>query len=307
MASTDPSTPPPTAPWRQLPGRHVELHPELGEAHKVWRASRLARRLGDRRRATAELRTLDALFRAGLPVPEPRGLEREPGGGWRLRMALVPGARTAEEALLAALGDNPHGTTGELGALLARLGRLLARLHAAGLDQADLHAGNALVDESGGLWAIDFQAAELRQPLRAGVLERDLVVLCAAWRERLGLRARQRLLVAWLQALPAGLRAGLAPGLAARIELAAVRRRRAQVTGYERRDSRWFRVSGTCRPAEGARGEAPEPARGARVEQLVLRTLPSSGDRELLAALDAGALPEGWELRRGDEALAAWG
>src|SRR3546814_16381615 len=54
-------------------------------------------------------------------------------------------------------------------------GRLVARLHRAGLDQVDLNAHNLLFDAGGKGWMIDFDRSPLRTPAtgwRAGNLAR---------------------------------------------------------------------------------------------------------------------------------------
>ena len=242
---TDPTRDEPET-LRQLRGRWVFLRRDLGEVHKVYHPLGLwdvPGHLRARRRAGREWAALQHLFHAGVPVPEPLGLEHSWREGWRLRMAELPGARTAEEALEESLDPR---------ALLVELARLLARLQLTGLDHGDLHAGNALVTAEGKAWAIDFQDARLARPVSAARLERDLVVVAAAWRERLGAREQARFLLAWLAVLEAEapalvrelLAAGGRIGLAGRVDLGARRRRRGRVA--EAATGRWLRVSSSC-------------------------------------------------------------
>ena len=134
-------------------------HPHLG----AWR---------DRSRARAEHRALALLHAAGLRVPAPLGVERTPAG-WTVRMEHVEGAVSLGSLLH---GDEPP--PGGWPRLMARLGRLLAGLHGAGVEHTDLHAGNVLVDPLGRAWLIDFHGARCRQ--------QRLEHLRTAWRPRRG-------------------------------------------------------------------------------------------------------------------------
>ena len=123
--------------------------------------SLLGDRYFDRARAVRELRVLDALRRAGLPVVEPIAAVRRPRGmtSHRLRLltALVEGAVPlpvfvdAHPALRAAA--------------VRAAGALVDRALAAGLIHRDLHADNliARVGEKGEpeLWLLDLDRAKL--------------------------------------------------------------------------------------------------------------------------------------------------
>lgn len=111
-----------------------------------------------RTRAWREWRLTAALQAQGLPVPTPVAA-RVVRSGLTYRADLltlrVPGAealsrRLAREELEAADWR--------------RLGAVLARFHAAGVDHADLNAHNILLDGRQDFWVIDFDRAELRTP-----------------------------------------------------------------------------------------------------------------------------------------------
>lgn len=211
----------------------------------------------DRARAAREHRMLAELHGRGLAVPRPLALERR-DGAWEVRMQWIDGAAALSE-ILAGRAEWPV----EPGRAARALGVLLARLHAAGLDHADLHAGNALLDASGAAWAIDFHKARRVRRLRGKTLVRDLVSLAAGAREALGPRFRARFLLAWLRELPAGLSACLPD----RAELAAAaerdaRERRIGVVRHRR--ARWLRSGTACATVrEPFRGLA---RRGAAIE-----------------------------------------
>jgi tRNA A-37 threonylcarbamoyl transferase component Bud32 len=220
----------------------------------------------DGARARREQAALVALHAAGLPVPRPLGLVRA-ARGFEVRLAAVEGARTLAESL--ADGGAPPGGWERL---LARLGRLLAGVQAAGWEHGDLHPGNVLVDAQGAPWLIDFQRARRVPPDAARALA-ELVECAAVARERLAPRLRARFLVAWLRALPAGLRPALAgTALARAVESRARTRRLALVrTGL----GRWLRESSRVRVLDG----------GARLERRDLAGEP--GDALELRALRA--------------------
>lgn len=132
-----------------------------------YRRGGMAQRLGDRylrlglrrSRAWRELALLAYLHGHALPVPPPVGARVVPAGilspfcrAWLLTEYLA-NTRTLTQALRA-------------GALEAdtwsRLGALLARFHAAGVDHADLNAHNILLDGGGNLYLIDFDRGRLR-------------------------------------------------------------------------------------------------------------------------------------------------
>ena len=186
----------------------------------------------DRARASREHALLGELHRRGVRVPRPIALERQ-GDAWEVRMEWLDGARALSE-FLDERADWPVARE----RVMRALGELLASLHASGVDHPDLHAGNALVDSRGAVWAIDFHKARRVRSLRSKMLERDLVSLAAGVRERLPPYARARFFHAWLRALPEALRAKLPERrvLAADVETLA-RDRRVQVV-RKRRASR---------------------------------------------------------------------
>ena len=244
---------------RVAPGRRVVIAD--GVVTKEFRHTDLRAKWRDRHRARQEARVLRTLAERGARVPRWIATERLADGGWAVSLEEVPGARTLRAALAA---DLPSA---ERAALLAGTGELLASLHAAGLDQPDLHAGNALVDGAGAVWAIDFHAAELQDGLGLGILTRDLVKLCSSHRETLPLRARQRFFLAWWRALASHQR-DLLPergDLAAEVEERGRRARIATCQGYAKPSSRYFRKSATMRAVNQgdgahllARAKAPE-------------------------------------------------
>jgi 3-deoxy-D-manno-octulosonic acid kinase len=109
----------------------------------------------DATRSFAEFRLLAALRRRGLPVPAPvaaRYVRRWPYYRADLITRLVEGAQTLAEVVRAGALD---------AALAERVGRLVARFHAQGVDHADLNAHNVLL-AADALWLIDFDRGEIR-------------------------------------------------------------------------------------------------------------------------------------------------
>lgn len=136
-------------------------------------------------RSIAEFKLLASLRALGLRVPLPlmAGYQRQ---GLAYRAAIVveriEGARS-----LAAFLDEPRA-----GAWQAA-GRAIARLHAAGVDHADLNAHNVLLDGAGEGWLIDFDRGRRRRDAGSwreanlARLSRSLAKLAspgqASWRE----------------------------------------------------------------------------------------------------------------------------
>jgi KDO2-lipid IV(A) lauroyltransferase len=240
-----------------------------------------AARFRDRSRAKAEFDALSKLQSLGVPVPRPLEYGPHPEGGFLVSMQLLQGARTADEALADAAADPVAHH-----ALLTKLAHLLAALHNAGLDQGDLHGGNALVDESGRAFGIDFHKAKLRAPgsLSGALLERDLVVLCASHRERLSPRDQARFLVAWFRELEptTQLRLPSLRHLAGSVERGAVRRRRKVCAAYEQPGSRWFRASSSVRFCDAQETSALLPSDTSIETRIFAR---SSLDTERLSTL----------------------
>jgi 3-deoxy-D-manno-octulosonic acid kinase len=107
-------------------------------------------------RAFAEYRLLARLIERGLPVPKPIGA-RYQRAGLRYRCDLiterVEGARALSAEIAAgALADEAW----------LSIGATLARLHAAGVDHADLNAHNVLIDRRGAVSVIDFDRGRIR-------------------------------------------------------------------------------------------------------------------------------------------------
>jgi serine/threonine-protein kinase RIO1 len=189
-------------------------------------------RLRDRERARNEHDLLALLGENGVRVPRPLGLARR-ARGHEVRMEWIEGARTLESSVDAGESFEP----------LARpLGRMLARLHALGIDHPDLHAENVLLDRHGEPWLVDLDKARRRRTTTAARMERDLAALEGWARERLSLRARLRFFCAWRAALPPELERELCAEreLARRIASTARTRRRATI---ERAARKWLRES----------------------------------------------------------------
>jgi len=155
----------------------------------------------DRLRASGEHRILSALTERGVRVPRPLALRRV-GRGWQVEMEWLPDTISLSDVL----GDASASTIDQR-RLAGRLGRLLAQLHAAGLDHTDLHASNVLIDPSGEPWMIDFHQARLRRRLGSEAILRQMVSIAARGREYTSWRFRARVFLAWLAGLPADLRA----------------------------------------------------------------------------------------------------
>jgi 3-deoxy-D-manno-octulosonic acid kinase len=126
----------------------------------------------ERTRAFAEFRLTAALNAEGLPVPRPVAarVQRE-GPIWR------------GDLITERLPAQPYSALLERGALDEALwqaaGRSIARLHAAGLDHADLNLHNLLLARDGAVFVIDLDRGVRRPP--------------GAWRERNLARLRRSL------------------------------------------------------------------------------------------------------------------
>lgn len=119
-----------------------------GLAAKFSRVSYLWQGEG-RVRSIAEFRLLARLRAAGLPVPAPllAGYwKRGPVYSAAILVERITGARTLASWLSRAPDDAPWEA----------LGAVIARMHAAGVEHADLNAHNLLVDAGGAPWLIDF-------------------------------------------------------------------------------------------------------------------------------------------------------
>jgi 3-deoxy-D-manno-octulosonic acid kinase len=109
-------------------------------------------------RAFAEWRLLELLTQRGLPVPMPVAARYQRSGMF-YRCDLITRRIGAAEPLSAALacGSLPEWQWRAIGAVIARL-------HAAGVDHADLNAHNILLDGAGAVSVIDFDRGRLRAP-----------------------------------------------------------------------------------------------------------------------------------------------
>lgn len=129
--------------------RRGGLMARLGREDYAW--------LGESRvRSVAEFRLLADLHQEGLPVPAPlaAGYWRR-GLGYRAAILVerIAGARALSQWLGADIGRAPWEA----------VGGMIARFHRAGLDHADLNAGNVLVDAQGHPWLIDFDRCVRRR------------------------------------------------------------------------------------------------------------------------------------------------
>lgn len=106
-------------------------------------------------RSFAEFRLLRDLHARGLPVPAPVAARYRRRGMYYTADLVT--RRIEHVHTLAEVVD-----ANQLDAALAgRVGELVARFHAAGVDHADLNAHNILV-AGDGLWLIDFDRGEIR-------------------------------------------------------------------------------------------------------------------------------------------------
>jgi tRNA A-37 threonylcarbamoyl transferase component Bud32 len=139
-------------------GRWVLRHSRRGGFVARWSRDRYLW-AGERRvRAFAEWRLLDLLSRRGLPVPTPIAARyRRAGAVYRCDLITqrIAGARPLSTVL--SCGPLDERTWRHVGAAVGRL-------HAAGVDHADLNAHNILLDGAGRASVIDFDRGRLRSP-----------------------------------------------------------------------------------------------------------------------------------------------
>jgi len=245
---------------KRSPARSVRLEPASGggasqrpRVVKRFASRRLFAAALDRSRARREPDLLAQLSALGLPVPRPLALEAR-DGGWELAMEWIAQAQPFSAVLA---GHAPWPVPPEV--LARELGALHARLLACGIEHPDLHPGNALVDATGRVWAIDFHKARRAGRPSPARLEAQLAHLAAGVRERLSRRFRARFLWSWWRTLRPDLRpaAQALPLLAARVEARARRKRLADV---ERRRLRWTRAGSAVRRVQLAGGKGFERA-----------------------------------------------
>jgi 3-deoxy-D-manno-octulosonic acid kinase len=133
----------------------------------------------DQVRSFAEWRLLEYLVNRGLPVPKPVAA-RYQRTAFTYRCDLIT-QRIADTRSLSAVLDAAVLSESSWHAI----GAVIARLHRAGVDHADLNAHNILLDSKSNVSVIDFDRGRLRAPgawslrnLRR--LERSLIKICAA-------------------------------------------------------------------------------------------------------------------------------
>jgi 3-deoxy-D-manno-octulosonic acid kinase len=131
--------------------RRGGLIARISEDRYVWSGE-------ERVRAFAEWRLLEALAQRGLPVPKPIAAwyVRQ---GLTYRCDLITRRIAHAEALSAVLASSALAP----GSWRA-IGEVVARLHASGVDHADLNAHNILLDDQDGVSVIDFDRGRLRTP-----------------------------------------------------------------------------------------------------------------------------------------------
>ncbi len=267
----------------------------------------------DARRARREFEMLEWLHGAGLAVPRPLALERVEGG-YEVRMQEIPGAISLEQCLRG--GGAWPGPQLDAHALARRLGVLLARLHGLGVAHPDLHAGNALLDERGELFAIDFHAAR-RVVWNPSRLRAQWIALEATSRELLPRACRARTLAAWRAHVEPSLRSCLERALEPRrgldwLQAARDLRRRT----VQKRRWRWLRDSSSCRLVdEGERRGVMSRALGDRSWSELEALLAAATARERTPGEPAWLEPDGrlrarpWLWRRAQrvrDVLPSW-
>ena len=111
-------------------------------------------------RSFDEFRLLRELLRRKLPVPRPiAAIYWRDGLFYRAGILLerLQGVQSLADRAVAVGSAAPW----------AEAGRLIARIHRAGLDHADLNAHNLLFEDSGRGWVIDLDRSQLRIPATA--------------------------------------------------------------------------------------------------------------------------------------------
>jgi 3-deoxy-D-manno-octulosonic acid kinase len=148
-------------PWVLRHYRRGGLIARISEDRYFWSGE-------ERVRAFAEWRLLAVLAQEGLPVPKPIAAWYRRQGLF-YRCDLITRRIAEAQALSAVLAQ---------GALQPdswrAIGAVVARLHASGVDHADLNAHNILLDDRGAVSVIDFDRGRLRTPgaWAAGNLQR---------------------------------------------------------------------------------------------------------------------------------------
>ncbi|MCP3916845.1 MAG: hypothetical protein GY711_14940 [bacterium] len=237
---------------KRSPKRTVTLESDTAGKRVVKRfhAPTRAGRLFDGERARREHRSLLQVRAAGLRAPAPLDL-RKREGRWELVTEWIDG--TTLRARMHSGGPWPA-------ALMRRLGTELASWFQRGVDHADLHPGNVLLDDDGAPWLIDTAHCRVTSTPAPERIRRTLIELAAGSREHVPLRARAGFLAAFRAALPLDADA-LAIEDAARIQRRESLRSRA---------ARWMRESGAVTRADGGFLRRDLADAGERPETIVL-------------------------------------
>ena len=111
----------------------------------------------DRVRSFAEWRLLQQMTLWGLPVPKPVAARYQRAGLF-YRCDLITQRIVGAQPLSAVLAEHALPET-----QWRAVGAVIARLHEAGVDHADLNAHNVLIGGAGGVSVIDFDRGRLRR------------------------------------------------------------------------------------------------------------------------------------------------
>ena len=136
-------------PWVLRHYRRGGAMARLSEDSYVWTGAA-------RTRSFAEWRLLRQLRAWDLPVPRPIAA-RYVRRGLTYRADLITAELPTRRTLAAALADAPLPP-----AAWHAVGRCVARLHAHGVQHADLNAHNLLLDDNGAVYVLDFDRGRLR-------------------------------------------------------------------------------------------------------------------------------------------------
>jgi 3-deoxy-D-manno-octulosonic acid kinase len=138
-------------PWVLRHYRRGGLIARISQDRYVWTGE-------ERVRAFAEWRLLEILAQRGLPVPRPVAAwyRRE---GMAYRCDLITERIAHARALSAALASSALAQSS-----WRAIGEVVARLHAGGVDHADLNAHNILLGQQDAVSVIDFDRGRLRAP-----------------------------------------------------------------------------------------------------------------------------------------------
>jgi len=273
---------------RSLPHRRVYRAAAggLGVVVKEYRPRGILDRL--RRRASRESELAAEAKRRGVPVVEPVALCRLPGGVERLFLREETGAITLQSAV------ERGGLRGPRRHDLARaVGGLLARLHAAGLRHADLHARNILVRPDGGLVFADAAALRPRGRLSARARARQLAQFAPFFLVR---ATRPDLLLFWGSY---GRASGLSPESLERLRLAVAAELPRAFARLSRRRARAALRRGAPVASGGFRGVAFAPVPAPLLESACAFAAEPVGGPAVLKRS-----PTCWTFRVGDDLVA---